>query len=80
MVWYCSVVGGLKYDASWDCSGSPESKAAYIQAMKHLNDEDDVDGEATSNNVGMQEENQDDELPSKVLGMYVLLADDAMPG
>ena len=38
MVWYCSVVGGLKYEESWDCSGSQESMKAYIQAMKKLND------------------------------------------
>lgn len=38
MVWYCSVVGGLKYEESWDCSGSQESMDAYIQAMKLLND------------------------------------------
>ncbi len=38
MVWYCSVVGGLKYEESWDCSGSEESMEAYIQAMGHLND------------------------------------------
>ena len=38
MVWYCSVVGGLKYEESWDCSSSEESMEAYIQAMGHLND------------------------------------------
>ena len=38
MVWYCSVVGGLKYEESWDCSGSQESMEAYILAMQHLND------------------------------------------
>ena len=37
MVWYCSVVGGLTYEESFDCSGSEESMDAFIQAMKHLN-------------------------------------------
>ena len=38
MVWYCSVAGGLKYEESWDCSGSQESMDAYIEAMRHLNE------------------------------------------
>ena len=36
MVWYCSVQNGLVYGQSWDCSGSEESRKAYIDAMKYL--------------------------------------------
>lgn len=43
MVWYCSVEGGLKYEPSWDCSGSEESMKAYIEAMKQLKDASTAD-------------------------------------
>ena len=55
MVWYYSVVGGLKYEESWDCSGSEGSMEAYIQAMKLLNDA------STSGVVSAEEDNEDAE-------------------
>jgi len=34
MVWYASVIDGLKYQVSWDSSGVMESQEAYVQAME----------------------------------------------
>jgi len=34
MVWYASVVDGLKYQASWDSSDIMETQEAYVQAME----------------------------------------------
>jgi len=34
MVWYCSVVNGLKYQASWDCTGVIGSEEGYVAAME----------------------------------------------
>ena len=55
MVWYFSVEGGLKYEESWDCSGSEGSMKAYVQAMKKLNDA------STSGVVSSEEDNEDAE-------------------
>merc|ERR1712147_326415 len=55
MVRYCSVEGGLKYEESWDCSGSEESMEAYIQAMKELNDA------STAAVVSAEEDDEDEE-------------------
>ncbi len=32
MVWYSSVIGGLKYSPSWDASSSEESIQAFVSA------------------------------------------------
>jgi len=38
MVWYCSVQDGLKYEESWDCSGSEDSKNAFVDALTYFED------------------------------------------
>ena len=58
MVWYFSVEGGLKYEESWDCSGSPESMKAYIQAMKQLN-------EASTSGVVSADEEDDEDVETR---------------
>jgi len=37
MVWYCSVVNGLKYAENWDCTGRDDSMAGFVEAMDYLN-------------------------------------------
>jgi len=37
MVWYCSVQNGLKYAATWDCTGRDDSMAGFVEAMDYLN-------------------------------------------
>jgi len=34
MVWYCSVVNGLKYQVSWDCTGVTGSEQGFVAAME----------------------------------------------
>ena len=38
MVWYASVINGLKYRLSWDASISPDSQNGYIQALQIFED------------------------------------------
>ena len=37
MVWYCSVVNGLKYAENWDCTGRDDSMAGFVEAIDYLN-------------------------------------------
>ena len=36
MVWYASVRDGFQYEVSWDTSTSPETQAAFVNAMQYL--------------------------------------------